>query len=196
MSGGRRRTEVSLERFAYHLRPVRRGDAAGVARVKVASWRDAYVGILPDRLLIGLDARRETEAAARQIRTARDRNLFVVATADNEVIGFCQGGATRFRNRPREGEIYTAYVEPSFQGIGIGTAMIRHVVSHLAVLGYGSLLIMTLTGNRWARGLYESLGGKATDEIPFVLDGTPTSETAYRWPDIRVALKRLDKAIS
>ena len=63
------------------LRPARPSDAAAIARIYVAGWQDAYPGLLPDRLLVGM--RRTDGRAGRWARTIRHpaRGEKIVATA-------------------------------------------------------------------------------------------------------------------
>jgi GNAT superfamily N-acetyltransferase len=167
------------------IRPARVGDAAGIARVQVECWRDAYVGILPDKLLINLNDVRAASRLVQQIGALDDSSLFVVALWRRSVVGFCQGGGQRRGAFPLveahdTGEIFTLYVDPNFQGLGIGTAL---------------LTISTLTGNHGARRFYETLGGSAGEDLTSVVMGSPTTETPYYWGDMSALLTRLDAAI-
>lgn len=182
------------------IRPARVGDAAGIARVQVECWRDAYVGILPDKVLINLNDVRSASRLTQQIAALDDSSLFVVALWRRSVVGFCQGGGQRRGAYPlvesaETGEIFTLYVDPNFQGLGIGTALLFRVVERMSELGFQSLAISTLTGNQVARRFYERLGGSAGEDLTSVVMGSPTTETPYYWDDIFVLLSRLDAAI-
>ncbi len=186
--------------FEIVIRPVRPTDASGIARVQVDAWRDAYVGLLPDDLLIGMSEVRAAQRWARIIQTETDPRRFSVATCERKVVGFCQGGPVRSDSGLESvavgtGEIYVLYVDPNFQGNGIGTALFFAVADHLRDLGFRSARLLTLSGNRGAQGFYESLGGRAGEDVPSVVMGTPTAETPFEWDDLDALLDRLDEAL-
>ncbi|MBT5267061.1 MAG: GNAT family N-acetyltransferase [Rhodospirillaceae bacterium] len=178
-------------------------DAAAIARVQVDTWRDAYVGILPDQCLIDMS---DIGAAARwttAIAENNDPEMFVVAVWNGEVVGFCQGAISEFdvsgppgAKVDGAGVIHTLYVDPSFQAQGIGTAMMFCVADRLREVGCRSLMLLVLSENRTGRGFYDKLGGVAGEEIPCVVLGNPTHETPYHWPNIATLLDELEAAIS
>ena len=182
------------------IRPAKASDAAGVARVQVEAWRDAYVGILPDEALIGMGDVRSAQRWSRVVTSLEDPALFSVAVWKRSVIGFCHGGSARRgtigrrRLMSREGEVFTLYVDPNFQGMGIGSTLMFRVVERMAAVGFAALTISTLTGNRHARRFYERLGGVEGEETPSVVMGVPASETPYHWDDIMALLSRLEEA--
>lgn len=182
------------------IRPAASEDAAAVARVQVETWRDAYVGILPDQLLLDLRVVRSAAQWANAISKSRNANLFHVADWNGEVIGFCQGGVRRQDIAPagneagRIAEVYVLYVDPSFQGLGVGTALMGRVVDGLADAGYGAMVLTVLTENRGGIAFYEKLGGIADLPADCIVMGAKTRETVYRWPDISALQKRLAAA--
>lgn len=184
--------------FKIDIRPAVTADAAGISRVQVDAWRDAYVGLLPDQALIDMNAVRAAPRWMRIIVQMGDPRQFCVAEYDGKVIGFSHGGAQRRtldptrRRRPSAAEVYTLYVDPNFQGCGIGTALLFRLARHLRDPGYSSLALSMLSGNRIARRFYENLGGVVGEETPSVVMGTPTSEVLYRWEDIDSLLERLE----
>ena len=50
------------------IRVATEGDAAGIARVHVRSWQEAYAGIVPDAYLASLDADERTAQWGRYLR--------------------------------------------------------------------------------------------------------------------------------
>lgn len=64
-------------------------DAAGIAHVQVAAWRQAYAGLLPAEALASLDADRFAEGWHASLQAPRDaRNRALVALERNRVVGF------------------------------------------------------------------------------------------------------------
>ena len=47
------------------IRPAAEGDAAGIARVHVRSWQEAYAGIVPEAYLASLDVDQRDRASGR-----------------------------------------------------------------------------------------------------------------------------------
>tara|TARA_R110001599_G_scaffold106921_9_gene268931 strand:- start:1546 stop:2157 length:612 start_codon:yes stop_codon:yes gene_type:complete len=182
------------------IRPVQPKDASPIARVQVDTWQDAYVGILPDRVLLELRAVRSAGQWSNAIAKNRHAELFQVADWNGEVVGFCQGGARRqdivaLGDEAGDiAEIYVLYVDPSFQGLGVGTALMGRVVHGLAAAGFGSLVLTVLSENRGGVAFYEKLGGIADAPVECSVMGAKTEETVYRWPDIRVLQERLASA--
>jgi ribosomal protein S18 acetylase RimI-like enzyme len=187
--------------FTIDIRPAVTADAVGIAKVQVDAWRDAYVGLLPDQALIDMNATKASPRWMRIIVQMGDPRQFCVAVYGGKVIGFCHGGAQRRaldpmrRRRPNVAEIYTLYVDPNFQGCGIGSALLLRVSRHLGDAGYSSLVLSMLSGNRIARRFYEHLGGETGEESPSVVMGTPVNEILYRWNDIASLLERLEAVV-
>ena len=187
-----------MAEFDVTIRAAEPGDSLGVARVQIDTWRDAYVGVLPDATLLDLD---EMRAAVRWTRVAggiRAPETLTVAEAGGRVIGFCHGGAGRrtiARAVNRDGavaEIYALYVDPSYQGIGIGRLLLADVSRRLIAHGFDSLVLLTLAANAHGRRFYDRIGGAAGDTIPSVVIGAPADQVPYFWPDIERLVQRLD----
>lgn len=189
-----------MSRFEIILRPAEPGDAIGLSRVQVDTWRDAYVGVLPDDTLLELD---EMRAAIRWTRVmggivAPER--LVVAEHDSCLVGYCHGGPGRRAVADAIGhdgvvaEIYALYVDPSFQAMGVGRALLADVSRRLLAHGFDALTILTLADNRHGRRFYDRLDGAAGDAIPSVVHGAPVDQVPYFWPDIERLVQRLEIA--
>jgi GNAT superfamily N-acetyltransferase len=175
-------------------------DAIGLARVQIETWRDAYVGILSDDTLIDQD---EMRAAVRWTRIAssiEEPERLSVAEVDGDVIGFCHGGEGRravtkvLGVGDRMAEVYSLYVDPNYQGMGIGRALLRHVAQGLDLDGFESLTILTLEGNRQGRRFYDALGGLEGEAIPSVISGAPVDQTPYVWTNIATLVRHIETA--
>jgi ribosomal protein S18 acetylase RimI-like enzyme len=184
--------------FEITIRPARPSDASAIAQVNVATWRDTYVGILSDDSLTEMNDIRAAGRWSRTISDLRPGESFFVADWEGQIVGFAQGGRPRGGAQPsksgdgRYGELYTLYVDPCFQNMGIGTALFSALADGLRQVGYDALCLMALTQSLRSRGFYESLGGLAEQDIPCVVMGQPVSETLYVWEDLDVLLARLE----
>ncbi len=184
--------------FSIEIRPARFGDAVGIATVEVETWRDAYPGLLPNQALIGMNPVRAAAGWSRTIAQLRDPTQLHVALSDGIVLGFCFGGAVRRMQGSEHhhvAEIYSLYVDPNYQGCGIGTALMFQTASCLQDAGFSALVLTMLNGNRIAQRFYEHLGGESGEELTCVVFGTPTREVFYRWCDIALLLDRLETAM-
>ena len=80
--------------FFGHLVRVRDAladDAAAIAAVHVASWRAAYVGLLPDIVLDGLSVAQRARHW-RHVLAPDSGDRVVVAESDGQLLGFAQVG--------------------------------------------------------------------------------------------------------
>lgn len=156
-------------------------DAEGIAAVHVASWRDAYAGLVPARVLVGLSRAR----LAPQWRRAIGRGGERVLVAEDEgagVIGFGSCGPARGPALTFGGEVYTLYVDPFHQESGAGRDLMRGLFGALASRGLGSVLIWVLAGNP-ARFFYEAAGGRAVAVREEALWGVALPQVAYGWDE-------------
>jgi ribosomal protein S18 acetylase RimI-like enzyme len=164
------------------VRPARTSDAQPIAAVHVATWRDAYAGLLPDGFLAGLDV---TEWAGRwrDRLTAPPHGVFtLVFEADGRVRGFVSGGPSR--DDFAGGEVYAIYLDPRCQGRGAGRELLAAATNVLADAGFTDASLWVLSGNHSARGFYESQGwrhdGTKHEWVP--TDGVRVPEVGYARP--------------
>ena len=169
------------------LRSARPSDAGAIARIYVTGWQNAYPGLLPDRLLVGM--RRGEGRAERWARTirypARDERVMVAESADGAVIGFASGGPARPRGFAYDSEIYTLYVDGDHQEDGVGRHLFSAFAVDLASAVGPSLIVWVLAGNP-SRYFYEALGGRHVGRRTGSLGGAAIEELAYGWPDAAV----------
>lgn len=191
-----------MAEFDIRVRAAEPADAIGLARVQVDTWRDAYVGVLSDDALIDLDEMRAAIRWTRMIGSVEPPERLAVAEHEGHVVGFAHAGpgrraVTKLLGRDGAvgvGEVYALYVEPNYQGLGIGRALLADGARRLALDGFDALAILTLEGNRHGRRFYEALGGAAGDTVPSVVDGAPADQIPYFWPDISQLVQYIETA--
>ena len=179
------------------VRRARHTDADAIARVHVDSWRSTYAGILPDDLLLNMDAEAH-EARWWRHMLARPRHDHLVFVAEDDldgVIGFASGGSSRRSRETGEGEIYTLYVDDDFHGEGHGRSLVLTLAEALADRGKETLVVWVLKENP-ARYFYEDLGGAYVARRPGRLQGADIEEHAFRWDaiDALLTLQKPDAA--
>lgn len=174
------------------VRDTTHGDAPGIARVHVDSWRTTYRGLMPEEIF----PRLTYEGRERQWRasiTAADegRGCVVVADAGEAgIVGFASGGPCR-GDWGYDGELYAIYLSGTSQGRGLGKALFLATVERLAAQGQRSMLLWVLENNALGRGFYEALGGIHAGEKTEEMGGVTIHEVAYGWPNLAELLTRM-----
>ena len=91
----------------------------------MASWHDAYRGVIPDEILKGRTVEGSLSAWQSSFEKYPD-NIGVGETGDALLAGFCCAGpiVDAEKNAPFEFEIYGLHVAPSMRRRGIGAALL------------------------------------------------------------------------
>ena len=181
---GSTRTPDQADRPAALIRRADPDDAGAIARVKVATWRSAYRGLLPDALLDGLDPADDAAFRRRGLETLAPDRIAYVAELERAVIGFVTAGRERSgRHTGYRGEVYAIYVADRYQRQGVGRRLIRTAAADLVGRGLNPILIWTLYDNPRSRGWYEAQGGVVVGEKRELFLGHELHEVGYGWPD-------------
>jgi ribosomal protein S18 acetylase RimI-like enzyme len=144
------------------VRPAELTDAEAIARVHVDSWRAGYRGLLADELLAGLSVA-ERELMWRKRLTgevaSHDEHRVDVAVDRGVIVGFVVAGPSEDQDgEARSGEVHAMYVHPDHWSTGVGQALMRSAVDHLAAGGAAQALLWVLASNARARRFYERAG--------------------------------------
>jgi ribosomal protein S18 acetylase RimI-like enzyme len=164
------------------VRPAELDDAAGIARVHVATWRSAYRGLLPDDFLASLSEANYTERWRRVIGEGLSR-VFVVDETEG-IAGFASGGRERAGETGFAGELYALYVLEDVQRRGHGRELVRAVAGALREMGLPDMIVWVLRDNPTARRFYERLGGSYVRSQPITFGTATLEEVSYGWPGL------------
>ena len=104
------------------IRSGRPGDARGIARLDVETWRATYAGILAAPFLVGLSTQRRELGWATVIER-EPHDVRVAVNQDGHILGFGSCGRCR-GEREFAGEVFTLYVAPDWQNQGIGRRLL------------------------------------------------------------------------
>jgi len=160
------------------VRSARPDDAAPVESLRVATWRVAYRGMVPDGYLDAMSG----DAAGRAARLADPGPGVVemVAESADAIVGWAVGGPSRDDDAtPSVGEVYACYVNPGWWGSGVGGRLLRRVLHGLGADGREEVRLWVLAGNERAQRFYAG-HGFAPDGTEVLLDlGAPVAE--IRW---------------
>jgi ribosomal protein S18 acetylase RimI-like enzyme len=158
--------------MAARLRPADEGDLDAVTRVFLACWHNSYAGLLPPdvRDLYTPDNARELW------RRVPLEHLLVAEVTGRGVLGMVRFGADP--DDPERGHVFSLYVDPHSQGLGLGRALLTTAGEALGARGYAQATLWVFTDNTAARAFYARLGWQP--------DGATRTEAAYRLPEIRL----------
>ncbi len=170
------------------IRKASPGDATFIAHIYTETWRDTYAGMIPDRVLLSMSDRRHAALWARSLRSTRTRESAIVAEDEVKgIIGFGSCGPAKEQKLGAAGEIYTLYVLPDFQGLGLGKRLLAALFQTLVDKGLGSALIWVLAPNP-ARFFYQAMGGTQIAVRAEAFHGADVDEMAFLWPNLKAAI--------
>lgn len=138
------------------VRPAVAADAAGIARVHIAAWRETYTRLLPAGALDDLDPIARAERWAGII--ADDRTDLWVADDAGEIVGWASASAGRDADAPRDLELEGIYVLERRHGTGAGQRLLD------ATIGDRPAYLWSAADNPRAQAFYVKNG--------FIDDGT------------------------
>jgi ribosomal protein S18 acetylase RimI-like enzyme len=171
------------------IRPASPADAASIATVHVASWRESYAGMLPEAMLLALSIAERTERWRGILGEASsmEGTAVFVAEREGQTVGFASGGAWRdcgLHAQGLTGEISAIYVLQSAQREGVGRRLMKAVAHALSERGHRSASLWVLRDNQPARSFYETLGGVVVAEKEDHREGVVLIEVAYAWRNL------------
>lgn len=145
---------------SFRLRRAGPEDAPLLSRLKIATFRASYRGVLPDDLLAGLGPEDTFVGVEAWRRALLDRETEVHVVEAGEPAGFLVLKAATAAEAPARGLLEQLYLLPGWQGQGWGKAIWRFAEGRFAATGRLPFAVGVLEGNDRARRLYERLGGR------------------------------------
>ena len=153
-------------------------DARSISSIHMASWKNAYSGMVPHAALARMINRRGLKWWEKAIR--RSTVILVIEVGD-EIAGYATLGPNRVNTLPFEGEVYEIYLRPEYQGIGLGMKLFADAKNELARRGYKGLVVWSLSDNAPALSFYQNAGGKAVASGFENFDDKRLEKTAFAW---------------
>ena len=145
------------------IRPATEADAASVAAIHVASWRDAYAGILSAEFLNGPIEADRLAVWSQRLQDRRSAQLVDIAC---DLAGQPFGFVCGYRDSdPRWGSLIdNLHVLPQSRGGGVGERLLRGAARQLAANGADSgLHLWVFEANVAALRFYQRLGGRVVE---------------------------------
>ncbi len=141
------------------IRPMTLADCDRVAEIRVLGWRFAYRGLMPQPFLDALSARADAERHRARLMEGDGSVLNLVASVDDEIVGWAALGPYRDDElRTEDAELYAIYLDPEHVGTGVGRALMREGLRQCAALGHERVYLWVVRGNARARRFYERAG--------------------------------------
>lgn len=129
------------------IRDARFGDVGGIREVALATWADAYRGIIPEDEQTAFLGHAYSDASLAERMAS---GAFLVAEEDGRVVGFAD-----FSSLPGgEAELAAIYVLPASQGRGLGSRLLEAGLGRLPAVS--KIRVGVERENAAARGFYES----------------------------------------
>lgn len=181
---------AGLSPLSLDLPAVRRAtlpDAAAIARVHVASWRETYDGLLPDHRILSASEDDRLRLWQNALAPRPGAPTVFIAHPGGQMSGFlCMG---RQRSPALDGmgydrEISALYLLSAVHGRGLGRALMSLAAHHVLDTKGGGLALWALAANTRACGFYAALGGRPVAERT---DGDGL-QRAFAWDDPGVLL--------
>ena len=142
------------------IKNIRKEDIETVAKIKIDGWKNSYKGIVDGSFLDFLDTKKETE----KLINNYNENGFIVATDNNEIVGFCRYSEVLDESDSIDCEIRALYVKTQLKRKGIGRELVKYAIKEFKRLGKNKMIIWCLEENYPSRAFYEKMGGKFFDK--------------------------------
>lgn len=163
------------------IRKAKLEDAHSIAVIHVESWRAAYRGLLPQKILDDLSVERREEFWRETLVDPKTEERVWLAEADGSVVGFAFTGMNRDEEMrdERTPELFAIYLAPGTWGRGVGRALQLQALDDLAERGFDTVVLWVLESNERTIRFYEVSGWKPDGAREF-LDGLDAHKVRYR----------------
>lgn len=171
------------------IRKASLGDAAGIAKVHVDSWKSTYKDIIPSSYLNNLSYEQRTELWRSNIK--KGDNHVVVAEGENgQIVGFADSWKRESNSEENSGDLTSIYLFEEFQGQGIGRTLLEALFNYYKEMDYEKIFVEVLEDNK-TRYFYEYYGAKLVDTAQIEIGGEILNELIYEWDDIDGVIEKL-----
>lgn len=165
-------------------------DAAEIANVHINSWREAYVGLMPQAFL---DDRplffRNRYRLWKKVTTDPIHRTFVAECPHNGVIGFVNGSAARDKALAEYAEVYCLYLLKKYHSKRIGRELLRMYFEEMKKKGFKKAYLWVLKDNPTVK-FYEKMGGVHNGHTKEAeIAGNKMTELCFVWEDLDLEIK-------
>lgn len=147
--------------IGMNVRPATPGDAPSVRRVARASWHAAHDHVVGEETVERVIEEWYAVEGLEESIAREDRPMYV-ATEDEELVGFPQGGPSG--EGPADAVVGRIYVHPVRWGEGHGSALLERLFETLRADGLESVWLAVMADNEVGRSFYEGHGFEVYEE--------------------------------
>lgn len=159
-------------------------EAEAFAALHVTCWKEAYRGLVPDRILDAATV--ETRLSLWQGVLAEPERIVCGAWDGKSAVGFIMAGSQLERLFDGvDGHVPALYIRRSHARQGIGRRLMGKAASQWLARGGKSLALGVLAGNAPARAFYEALGGRLVREDTYEWDDEKLPHAIYVFETLR-----------
>lgn len=167
----------------WSVRRAEDADAAEIARINIASWRDSYQGLVPDEALAVLDMD-EVATSYRDLLRSAHADIFL-ACRNGAIGAFCHVCPVREPDRDAHPELTTAeltalYADPHARGTGAGHVAHEAGLLHLASSGFEYAVLWVLRDHNPAQVFYQRQGW-SSDHVAREAEVSGAAVPMLRW---------------
>ena len=153
-------------------------DANRIAEIQISGWRNAYRGIVDDKILFAkLNVEKKAQSLRKVLEEASEK--WYVFEEEEIVKGVMVIGACRDADKPAAFELWCLYVDPFMLRKGIGGQLLEYCENEARSGGYRENILWCLEKNRIGTSFYEKNGycrdGKAQE-----IENLRATEIRYR----------------
>lgn len=172
-------------------------DYEGIYYVSCYSWDETYRGFMPDEYL---DDRinnfssksLKTKAYLEKLENDGDLDKYLVCEVDGKIVGICQYLKSRNENYNDSGLLGALYVLKKYQKLGIGKELFRLAVNGMIDMGYKSVYLECLTGNK-SIDFYTKYSGVLKENIDYPIGDFSVKADIVFYEDISKLKELLEK---
>lgn len=164
------------------LRPATADDAEAIAKVHVAGWQEAYVGLLPQHVLDRQSVPTRTRQWVGLLQQPTEvRWTFVAVDPAAGIVGFASGVRAKPAPFGAAYKIPVLYVLGTHLRRGLGGRLMGALGEEMGRRGDGAVALWSLADNHPARAFYERIGGRRTAVLAERDGDLRTIPVGYRW---------------
>lgn len=153
-------------------------DAKALGEIHSSSWKAAYKGIIPDKVLDNITAEKREKYFKKALSEELEEDAIIFE--DNKPAGFICIGKCRDKDKDGSyGEICGLYLMPDYWHKGIGFKLINWGLAELEKRNYKKITLWVLEENLSARGFYEKVGFKFDGTVNEINIGKKLNKVRY-----------------
>lgn len=155
------------------IRLTQPADEPELLELYLASWKEGYKGLLPQKFLDELNGERWRG------KFIGEAGSFVL-TENGRIIAHCNARPAEDIAKQGWGEIHTMYVHPDYWRKGYGSILFSHAVNWLREQGFDNIYLWVLTGNKRGVAFYKKQGfAKTADTLQCEVGGTTVTDIRF-----------------